>query len=94
MTAYEGLEVMSAPNRFRKLFRDEQLLAPLDEESCVEAPGSDAVKWMFVGGFDAFRREEAAELMRSEWPEKAHRVIGMEPAFDMADVVLLWRSAQ
>ena len=58
-----------------------------------ETLGSDGMQCFFVMGFGedgAALRERAAKMMRDDWPEKADLVVGMEPRFDLTDVILIW----
>lgn len=81
-----GMEVMPAPNKYRKLFK-----GAFED---VAFDGSHAMQWFFLAGFDSegeFMRETALEMMKADWPDKADRAIGMEPAYTLHDVILLWR---
>jgi hypothetical protein len=87
MTADEfasiGLRAMSAPNRYRKMFKD---------YGCDGF--SPALQWFFAAADDGNARQKALDMMTADWPDQAHLAVGMEPTIDLSDVVLIWRLSE
>jgi len=81
---YHGIaRAISAPNRYRKMLNKQEAIT-----------GSAGVVLALMGA--ASVPASIIELQRKEWPDDAHRALGIEPDFDsnLTDVVLLWDGAE
>lgn len=80
-----GALMLSAPNRYRKIFRNVQPSQNVGGAS----PGMSLMAQEGCHGWDAAMAACVA-MQRAEWPHLANRALGMEPHVDLADVVLTW----
>lgn len=86
---YSGYEIMSAPNRYRKLLPKQ----PDDADSHK----SSALLCFEQAGFGASGeaiRARALAMMQADWPDKARRAIGMEPDITLTDIILIWKAGE
>lgn len=84
-----GYEYISAPNRYRKLFKGTETYAERDDGTEIIASGSQAMELMFANS-DVLQ-EKVREMAMADWPEKADRFVAMEPHINLCDVILIWR---
>lgn len=85
-----GCEHMSAPNRYRKLFKGAGTVADQGDNTAIVCEGSAAFQLMFANSPEL--QAEAEAMAARDWPEKASRFVGLEPHINLCDVVLVWRS--
>lgn len=87
MEQTHGCELMDAPNRYRKLFR--QFTHPGDD---ADVDGSPAVLLAICNHPDLSAAIAASvDMQKAEWPEKADRALGLTPLIDMVSVCIAWK---
>ncbi len=76
--------MLSAPNRYRKLVKGFQ-----KDESIVSSPALQLLSLESCAGWTE-AMQKCVEMQKQDWPDLAAFAIGIEPLFDLTDVVLVW----